>query len=95
MDRANASRRTLIAGGMNEDKVMRLVGLASAVPYDKTDPFNPVNRRISIIVMNRRTEDAILRDGAPEASELSPETPASVAAPLDVASPQSAAVARH
>lgn len=62
-DRANASRRVLIAGGMQADKVMRLVGLASAVAYDRTDPFNPVNRRISIIVMNRRTEEAILRDG--------------------------------
>lgn len=62
-DRANASRRALIAGGMQADKVMRLVGLASAVPYDRTDPFNPVNRRISIIVMNKRTEEAIMRDG--------------------------------
>ncbi|MBV2234821.1 MAG: flagellar motor protein MotB [Sterolibacterium sp.] len=65
-DRANASRRVLIAGGMQADKVMRLVGLASAVPYDLTDPFNPVNRRISIIVMNKRTEAAILRDGVYE-----------------------------
>jgi chemotaxis protein MotB len=46
-DRANASRRELIAGGMN-DKVLRVVGLASAVNLDKADPFNPINRRISI-----------------------------------------------
>ncbi len=62
-DRANASRRELIAGGMQDVKVMRLVGLASAVPYDKADPFSPVNRRISILVMNKRTEAAVLRDG--------------------------------
>jgi chemotaxis protein MotB len=73
-DRANASRRALIVGGMNEEKVMRLVGLASAVPYDKTDPFNPVNRRISIIVMNRRTEAAVLRDGRMEEEETPEET---------------------
>lgn len=63
-DRANASRRALVAGGLIDEKVIRLVGLASAVPFDKTDPFNPTNRRISIVVLNRHTEDAILRDGA-------------------------------
>jgi chemotaxis protein MotB len=62
-NRANASRRELLLGGMDDAKVMRVVGLASTVLYDKTDPFNPINRRISIIVMNKRTEEAILRDG--------------------------------
>lgn len=62
-NRANASRRELLVGGMDEAKVMRVVGLASTVLYDKNDPFNPINRRISIIVMNKRTEEAIMRDG--------------------------------
>ncbi len=77
-DRANASRRALIAGGMREDRVMRLVGLASAVPYDRTDPFNPVNRRISIIVLNKHTEDAILRDGVAPPEEQDTEQTESV-----------------
>lgn len=63
-DRANASRRELVIGGMNEDKVLRVVGLGSAANLDKQDPFNPINRRISIIVMNKRTEENVLRDGA-------------------------------
>jgi chemotaxis protein MotB len=62
-NRANASRRELITGGMDEVKIMRVVGLASTVLYDKEDPYNPINRRISIVVMNKRTEEAILRDG--------------------------------
>ncbi|HEY3433932.1 MAG TPA: flagellar motor protein MotB [Rhodocyclaceae bacterium] len=62
-NRANASRRELLVGGMDEVKVMRVVGLASTVLYDKADPYNPINRRISIIVMNKRTEEAIMRDG--------------------------------
>jgi len=62
-DRANASRRELIAGGMADSKVLRVVGLASAAHLDKADPFNPINRRISIVVMNRRAEDNLLRDG--------------------------------
>ena len=63
-DRANASRRELIAGGMREDKVFRVVGLASSVPLDKDDPASPVNRRISIIVMNKKTEDTLLKGEA-------------------------------
>lgn len=61
-DRANASRRELIKGGMDGDKVLRVVGLASAVPFDKDNPLDPINRRISIIVMNKQTEDAITKD---------------------------------
>ena len=63
-DRANASRRALIAGGMADNKILRVVGLASAVHLDRLDPFNPINRRISIVVMNKKTEDAVSRDGA-------------------------------
>lgn len=62
-NRANASRRELVAGGMADSKIMRVVGLASTVLYDKGDPYNPINRRISIVVMNKRTEEALLRDG--------------------------------
>ncbi|HUW27462.1 MAG TPA: flagellar motor protein MotB [Sulfuriferula sp.] len=69
-DRANASRRELIAGGMDENKVLRVVGLASAVPIDKRDPLNPINRRISIIVMNKKTEDSIAKEGG-ETAEVS------------------------
>ena len=62
-DRANASRRELIVGGMDEAKVLRVVGLASAVLFDRQHPTNPVNRRISIIVMNKKTEESIAKDG--------------------------------
>ncbi|OIQ85495.1 motility protein B [mine drainage metagenome] len=61
-DRSNASRRALVEGGMDVDKVARVVGLSSAVPFDKANPLNPINRRISIIVLNKQTEDAILHD---------------------------------
>ena len=63
-DRANASRREMVQGGLGEDKVLRVVGLASAAHLDRKDPFNPINRRISIIVMNKRTEEAVMRDAA-------------------------------
>jgi chemotaxis protein MotB len=63
-DRANASRRELVRGGLADDKVLRVVGLGSAAHLDRKDPFNPINRRISIIVMNKRTEEAVRRDAA-------------------------------
>ncbi|MDO8306306.1 flagellar motor protein MotB, partial [Herminiimonas sp.] len=61
-DRANASRRELIAGGMEDVKMLRVVGLSSAVLFDANDPYNPINRRISIIVMNKKTEESITKE---------------------------------
>ena len=79
-DRANASRRELILGGMLDEKVIRVVGLSSAVMLDAKDPFNPINRRISIIVLNKRTEEAITSgSNTPEAS--SKDLAGTVAAP--------------
>ncbi len=60
-DRANASRRELGAGGLPEDRVLLVQGLASSVPFDAGDPSSPANRRISVIVMNRDAEDRLLR----------------------------------
>jgi chemotaxis protein MotB len=58
-DRANASRRELLAGGLPDARVLRVQGLASSTPFDKNDPQSPSNRRISIIVMNRDAEDRL------------------------------------
>jgi chemotaxis protein MotB len=63
-ERANASRRALVAGGMDETKILRVVGLSSAVPFNKDDPNDPVNRRISIVVMNKKAEEAITKESA-------------------------------
>ncbi len=60
-DRANASRRELGAGGLPAERVLLVQGLASSVPFDTQDPNSAVNRRISIIVMNRDAEDRLLR----------------------------------
>ena len=61
-DRANASRRELVAGGLEDGKIMRVVGLGSAVPFNKDDANDPVNRRIAIIVMNKKAEEAITKE---------------------------------
>jgi len=60
-DRANASRREMLSGGLPDDRVLRVQGLAASTPYDRKDPGAPANRRISIIVMNREAEDRVFR----------------------------------
>jgi chemotaxis protein MotB len=60
-DRANASRRELIQGGLPDNRVLRVLGLASSSLFDDKDPNNPVNRRISIIVMNQEAESRLSR----------------------------------
>ncbi|WP_374676296.1 flagellar motor protein MotB [Ideonella sp.] len=67
-DRANASRRELLAGGLAENRVLRVQGLAYSQPFDRQDPYSPANRRISIIVMNREAEERVFR------TELEPAT---------------------
>ena len=75
-DRANASRRELIAGGLNEQKLLRVVGLSSAVAFDKANPLNPINRRISIIIMNKKTEEDTINDNSSAEVDSAAEVPA-------------------
>jgi len=70
-NRANAARRELVAGGLEIDKMVRVVGLSDTVHLDNDNPSNPINRRISIIVLNKESEKAIrseLIGQSPEAS---------------------------
>jgi chemotaxis protein MotB len=65
-DRANASRRELSLGGLPEARTLRVQGLAASKLLDPKQPESPINRRISIIVMNRDAEDAVLKNLPPE-----------------------------
>jgi chemotaxis protein MotB len=89
-DRANASRRELVAGGLADDRVLRVQGLASSLPFDAADPKAPANRRISIIVMNRDAEDRMFRTAPEVAAELGVES----AAPPAVVTPVPPIVSR-
>ena len=77
-DRANAARRVLGEGGMATDKVARVIGMSSYVMLDATNPSNPINRRISIVVLNKATEEALMRtdrfevSGGPAAARVPP-----------------------
>lgn len=58
-ERANAARRGLIVGSMLPGKINRVVGLADTVPFNKVDPMDITNRRISIIVLSHVAEAAL------------------------------------
>jgi len=84
-DRANASRRELLAGGMGGDRLLRVQGLAASTPIDPKAPDAPQNRRISIIVMNRDAEQRVYQGGRepePEADADEPRNPLAAAMPV-------------
>jgi chemotaxis protein MotB len=91
-DRANAARRTLFEGGMQESRVALVVGLASAALFDKQNPTNPINRRISIVVMNKDAERAELGEDSTPLPGTSP-APSADAAGTAAASANTAAPA--
>ncbi len=87
-DRANASRRELVAGGLGRDRIVRVVGLADSNLLLKDDARSPLNRRIAIIVLNKIAEDRLNRSngeleaGTPEeVQEALPPSDGTAAAP--------------
>ncbi len=83
-DRANASRRELVSGGLPDDRTLLVQGLASSKLLEPKEPQSPSNRRISIIVMNREAENRVLRTLV----EPVEEEPESVVATLPAAQPR-------
>ena len=47
-------------GHVQEGKIVRVVGLASSVPFVESNPLDPSNRRISIVVLNKESEEQLL-----------------------------------
>ncbi|GDX04326.1 flagellar motor protein MotB [Buttiauxella sp. WJP83] len=63
-DRANASRRELMSGGLIDGKVLRVVGMASTMRLTNRGPDDAINRRISLLVLNKQAEEAIVHENA-------------------------------
>ncbi|MBU3554952.1 flagellar motor protein MotB [Polynucleobacter sp. UB-Piko-W3] len=53
-DRANVARRELIAGGLDPALVVQVIGFANTVPLNPEDLNDPLNRRISITLLNKK-----------------------------------------
>jgi len=83
-DRANAARRALTAAGLPDSKISRVVGLSSSVLFDKADPQNPINRRISIVVMTKQAEEDALKTDVADQTAAGPTAGAAPPAPGSV-----------
>ena len=57
--------RALVAGSYPDPQVARVVGFASSQLFDPKDPYNPVNRRIDIVVLTKKAQRAIEGDHPP------------------------------
>jgi len=51
-DRANASRRALVAAGLPSERIARVVGVADRNPMVADQPNSPRNRRISMVLLH-------------------------------------------
>jgi len=74
-DRANATRRELVAAGMPDAKLGRVVGLAASDLLEPDNPRSAANRRITITVLTREAEERLMGKGIPAvtSTELSME----------------------
>jgi chemotaxis protein MotB len=79
-DRANAARRELMIAGMPEDKLARVVGMASSTPYDPDNPNAPINRRISLLVMTKEAQERLLGIEREAPPDMTTEAPAAAPA---------------
>ena len=68
IDRANAVRQVLVQSGLDESKVLRVVGMGSVAPFDAKKPNSPLNRRVSIVVLTHDAAKRILREQKAEAT---------------------------
>ena len=89
-DRANAVRQTLVQSGLDEAKVLRVVGMGSAAPYDPQQPSSALNRRVAIVVLTNEAAARILAD---QGAEQTASTAQQAQATLQSASAAKPAVA--
>lgn len=62
-DRANASRRELILGGLDAAKLLRVAGMADQVVMPDSEADNPINRRIELVVLFPSVAELIRHPG--------------------------------
>ncbi len=74
-DRANASRRELVAAGMPDERLGRVVGLAASNLLDTQNPGAPMNRRITLTVLTREAESRLMGGATIAPTTAAPQAP--------------------
>ncbi len=80
-DRANASRRVLVGAGISPDRLEKIEGRADTDPFVTADPFDPENRRISIVLLRQPKPPQAATDGGAASSPAPPPQPAPESGP--------------
>jgi chemotaxis protein MotB len=80
-DRANATRREFQNDGVPDDRLSRVVGMADQDPVDKSDPSDPQNRRISIVLLRQNQEQTAAAGAAPGTAATPAPSQGNAAAP--------------
>ena len=75
-DRANDSRRELVADGVPADRIAQVVGVADQDPLDKANPADPRNRRISIVLLRQNPETSPASNTSVAAASVATAAPA-------------------
>lgn len=60
-DRANAARRELAAGGFDNRKLLRVIGMADQVPLPEAKANDPVNRRIELVLLDPQVAELLVQ----------------------------------
>ncbi|MCE5359605.1 flagellar motor protein MotB [Candidatus Igneacidithiobacillus taiwanensis] len=60
--RANSVRQILVQHGLAEAKVLRVMGMGSAVLFDRQNPDSPLNRRVTIVVLSNAAAQRIIQN---------------------------------
>jgi chemotaxis protein MotB len=87
-DRANSARRLLQQDGVRDDQVTQVRGYADQLLRVKSNPYDPSNRRISILVKN--LEDTVPIPPGSRVVDAPPKAASSAAGAKPSANPQAA-----
>ena len=74
-DRANAARRLLQEDGVRTNQVTQVRGYADQLIRVKTNPYDPSNRRISILVKNQEGSIPKIKSATPESPAVDANKP--------------------
>ncbi|MDQ1832908.1 flagellar motor protein MotB [Massilia scottii] len=73
--RAMAARSQLLAGSMNPDSVLQVVGMADRAPFEPSNTGAAVNRRIELLILtNSQASTVAAMFGVPGKNEVGAET---------------------
>lgn len=61
-DRANAVRQVMMEGGLMNDKILQIIGVANNMAADRQHPSLGINRRITLLVLSPEHEKMVVHE---------------------------------